>query len=57
VRAPDYTLRALELNRGRQAAASGTISSVLVSGNLGAPVNAFLYDQRTRMTTTGEPPG
>ncbi|HET6819746.1 MAG TPA: hypothetical protein VFH98_04240 [Candidatus Limnocylindria bacterium] len=57
VRGPDYTLRALELNRGRQAMASGTISSVLVSGNLGAPVNAFLYDLRSRMATTGEPPG
>jgi hypothetical protein len=45
-----------ELNRGRQASATGTIESVLLSGDLGMQVNAFLYDLRTRMATRGEPP-
>lgn len=54
VRGPDYSLRMLELNRGRQATASGAIHGVLVSGSLGAPVNAFLYDLRTRAAETGE---
>ena len=57
VRGPDYSLRMLELNRGRQATASGTIQSVLVSGSLGAPINAFLYDLRTKSAVTGEPAG
>lgn len=56
VRGPGYSLRVFELNRGRQASATGTIESVLLSGDLGMQVNAFLYDLRTRMATRGEPP-
>jgi hypothetical protein len=56
VRGPDYSLRGASLNRGRQATATGTIESVLLSGDLGVQVNAFLYDLRTRTSVTGQPP-
>ncbi|MGZ3337616.1 MAG: hypothetical protein ACXVBV_20050, partial [Isosphaeraceae bacterium] len=47
-RGPGGNTSAIELNRGRQATATGAVSSDLVTGSLTDVGNAFVYDDRTR---------
>jgi hypothetical protein len=47
---PTGATKAQELNRGRLAAATGAVSGDLANGPLTEVVNAFLYNDRTRVT-------
>lgn len=47
-RGPAGNTNGIELNRGRQATATGAVTSDLVTGSLTDVGNAFVYDDRTR---------